>query len=125
MIALTCEWGNDLSVGPTGDIGTTLVQNEIQQRIVRRLLTNAGDCIWHLNYGAGLGSYVGEPYSPGDIESTILNQFQHEALVATNPLPTVQINQSMTGSISTISVFVQYQVAGANIMGSVVLGLSG
>jgi hypothetical protein len=124
MISLTCEWGGDLSVSPTGDIGTVLAQSELQQRIVRRLLTNPGDYIWHLGYGAGLGGYVGEPYSPNNIESTILNQIQHETLVAANPLPAVQINQSMSGPLSTISVFVEYQVVGANTTGSVVLSLS-
>ena len=71
MIALVCEWGGDLSVGPTGDIGVAPVQTEVQQRIIRRLLTNAGDYIWHINFGGGLGSYIGKPYSSALIEGTV------------------------------------------------------
>jgi hypothetical protein len=123
MITIVCDWGADLSVGPSGDINVTIVQANVQQRVVRRLLTNPGDYIWHTNYGAGLGGYVGKPYSPGNIDGAILNQLQLEPLVAATPAPTVQINQSTTGPSATISVTVQYQVAGTSAENSVVLGL--
>ncbi|MGA3000245.1 MAG: hypothetical protein ABSE20_00825 [Acetobacteraceae bacterium] len=123
MITIVCDWGADLSVGPSGDINVTIVQANVQQRVVRRLLTNPGDYIWHTNYGAGLGGYVGKPYSPGNIDGAILNQLQLEPLVAATPAPTVQINQSTTGPSATISVTVQYQVAGTFAENSVVLGL--
>jgi len=123
MITIVCDWGADLSVGPSGDINVTIVQANVQQRVVRRLLTNPDDYIWHTNYGAGLGGYVGKPYSPGNIDGAILNQLQLEPLVAATPAPTVQINQSTTGPSATISVTVQYQVAGTFAENSVVLGL--
>ena len=55
MDALFCPWGGDLSVGPGGDISVAPVEAEVEQRIIRRLLTNTGDYIWHISYGAGLG----------------------------------------------------------------------
>jgi hypothetical protein len=122
MKTIVCEWGGDLAVGPSGDINVAPLQANVQQRLVRRLLTNPGDYIWHTDYGAGLGGYVGQPYSPGIIEGVILNQLQLEPLVATTPAPMVQINQSATGPFSTISVNVQYQVAGTSTEHSVVLG---
>jgi hypothetical protein len=39
MIAVVCDWGGDLSVGSGGDIAVAPVQIEIQQRLIRRLLT--------------------------------------------------------------------------------------
>src|ERR1700722_19689144 len=113
-MTIVCDWGSDLSVGPTGDINVTSVQENVQQRVVRRLLTNPGAYIWHTDYGAGLGGYVGRPYSPGNIVGAILNQLQLEPLVAATPAPTVQINQSTTGPFSSTSVTVQYLVAGTS-----------
>jgi phage baseplate assembly protein W len=123
VITIVCDWGGDLTVGPSGDIGVTQVQSNVRQRVIRRLLTNPGDYIWHTDYGAGLGSYVGEPYSPNFIEGAILNQLQLEALVAAIPAPTVRTNQLQSGSFSTSSITVQYQVSGTLADNSVVLGL--
>ena len=123
MITVICDWGADLSVGPGGDINVASVQTSLQQRVVRRLLTNPGSYIWHTDYGAGLGGYVGKPYSPGNIEGTILNQLLLEPLVASTPRPTVQVNQSPAGSFSSTSVTVQYQAAGTSAEDSVVLNL--
>lgn len=123
MITIVCDWSGDLSVGPSGDINTSPIQANVHQRLVRRLLTNPGDYIWHTDYGAGLGGYVGQPYSPGNIESAILNQLQLEPLVAATPTPTVQIGQSAAGPFETTSVTVQYQVAGTSTENSVLLAL--
>jgi hypothetical protein len=123
LITIVCDWGTDLSVGPSGDINVTPVQSNVQQRLVRRLLTNTGDYIWHTNYGAGLGGYVGQPYSPANIEGAIVNQLQLEPLLAATPAPTVQINQSATGPFASISVTVQYQIAGTSTENSVVLDI--
>jgi hypothetical protein len=123
MIALICDWGGDLSVGPSGDIAVSPVQSEIQQRIVRRLLTNSGDYIWHATYGASLGRYVGIPFSSSVVENTILNQLLYESLVVATPPPTVQINQSQGGVFSKTSVAVQYQTVGMTTASSVAFGL--
>jgi hypothetical protein len=124
VIAIVCDWGGDLSVGPGGDIAVAPVQTEIQQRLVRRLLTNAGDYIWHTDYGAGLGDYVGETYSSNLIEGTISSQLQYESLISVSPPPSIQISQSSAGDFSTTSVTVQYQVVGTFTGTSTVLGLT-
>ena len=49
-------WGNDLAFSATGDLATADVPTLTQQRVLRRLLTNPGDYIWELDYGAGLAS---------------------------------------------------------------------
>jgi hypothetical protein len=121
MIALVCDWGGDLFVGPTGDIGVADASSEIQQRIIRRLLTNSGDYIWHTEYGAGLGLYVGEPYSPGLVEDTILLQLQQEQLVAASPSPTVQIDQNPAQALSSLSITISYQVKGMSTGTSIVV----
>jgi hypothetical protein len=121
MITIACDWGADLSIGPTGDIKMTAVLASVQQRIIRRLLTNQGDYIWHTNYGAGLGSYVGDPYAQTAIKGNILNQLQLEALVAMTPAPTIQTNRSLTGPFSAMSVTVRYWVADSFTANSIVL----
>lgn len=123
MIAIACRWGGDLAVGPSGDISVAPIQAEVQQRLVRRLLTNPGDYVWHTEFGAGLGSYVGEGYSPSLIEGAILNQLQLETLVAATPAPSVQTSLSSTGPFSTISVAVQFRVSGQSMPNSVTLNL--
>jgi len=124
VIAIICDWGGDLSIGPGGDIAVAPIQTEIQQRLVRRLLTSAGDYIWHTVYGAGLGNYVGETYSPNLIDGTILSQLQFESLISVSPPPSVQVSQSLVGAFSTTSVTVQYQVVGTFTGTSTVLGLT-
>jgi hypothetical protein len=123
LIAVVCGWGGDLCAGPSGDIATAPAPTELQYRIVRRLLTNQGDYIWHSSYGAGLGVFVGDTYSAGTVETTIQNQLQHEALVASSPAPTIQMGQSPTGDFGTKSVMIQYQINGIFTGSSVVLEL--
>jgi len=110
VIAISCDWGGDLSVGASGDISTISIEMDVKQRIIRRLLTNSGDYIWHSHYGAGLGSYVGSPRSYGIIEDIILKQIQLERLVAVTPAPSVQIDKPSSGLLSNTSVLVQYQI---------------
>jgi hypothetical protein len=122
MIAVICDWGGDLVIGASGDIATVSMQADVQQRVIRRLLTNPGDYVWHDDYGAGLGNFVGERSSQSVIKSTILNQLLLEALVSKTPPPTVQTSQSLTGLFSATSVTVQYEVVGTPGTRSLVLG---
>ncbi len=54
MYDLSHQWGDDLTVGPTGDMALVTGSVFGQQRVLRRLMTNPGDYIWQLDYGAGL-----------------------------------------------------------------------
>jgi len=108
--------GGDLQLGPTGDLllvdGTTLGQ----QRVLRRLLTNPGDYIWNLSYGAGLPAMVGQPANARAIEAIIRAQISQESVVATTPAPVVLVNVGTDGTI-----FVDLQYTDAVIGQTVVL----
>ncbi len=92
-------WGGDLSATLTGDLelasGTTLGQ----QRVLRRLLTNPGDYIWHLQYGAGLAQFVGRPCNVADINATIRSQIFMETSVARLPEPIIEVQNNHNGSV--------------------------
>jgi phage baseplate assembly protein W len=93
------QFGSDLSIGPTGDLalasGTTLVQ----QRVLRRVLTNPGDYIWQPGYGARLARYVGQPTNPLQIRATIRSQIFQEPSVARTPEPVIDVEADDTGTI--------------------------
>lgn len=82
-------FGNDLSVSATGDILMVDGTPRGQQRVLRRLLTNPQDYIWHLEYGAGLGLYVGQTTDPDIITAIERQQVMQEAAVAPSPDPVV------------------------------------
>ncbi len=92
-------WGEDLSVGATGDIalaaGTTLGQ----QRVLRRLLTNPGDYIWQPDYGAGLGQFIGLPVDASQIRAVVRGQIFREAVVARTPEPVIDVQSNQDGSV--------------------------
>jgi hypothetical protein len=83
------EWGNDLVVGSGGDLALSTGSDTTSQRVFRRLLTNPGDYIWNLDYGGGLGQFVGIPAYPADIEGIISTQLALETAVPTTPAPQV------------------------------------
>lgn len=84
--------GSDIVTGPTGDLlpvdGTTLGQ----QRIIRRLFTNAGSYLWHLDYGAGLPSFIGQPKTSTQIQGIVQRQLLLEEAVAQDPPPTCNVS---------------------------------
>ena len=92
-------WGGDLTVTPTGDLGTVDGSNLGQQRVLRRLLTNARDYTWHPDYGGGLGQFVGAVASGRTIEGTIRVQLYSEAAVSHQPEPSVSTTKLSDGSV--------------------------
>ena len=58
--------GGDIDSSSTGDLRTATGSERTKQRILRRLLTNPGEYLFHPGYGAGLGKKVGEPVKPGE-----------------------------------------------------------
>jgi hypothetical protein len=91
--------GSDLALGPTGDLAAVVDPTEGTQRVLRRLLTNPGDYIWNLTYGAGLGSMVGSPASAPAIQGLITSQMLQEAAVAQSPLPQVSVSSDNNGTV--------------------------
>lgn len=100
MIDLYHYFGSDLSVGPTGDLAITFGTQFGQQRIVRRLLTNPGDYIWHNDYGGGVGRMIGTPTNALAIQGIIRGQISKEAAVSPTPTPIVTVQATNTGTVT-------------------------
>ena len=86
---------SDLYPSVTGDLLDIADSTKTKQRILRRLLTNPGDDIWHPNYGAGLQRYIGMPLSEdllSEISALITSQILLENTVSQNPAPTITLN---------------------------------
>jgi phage baseplate assembly protein W len=79
-----------------------------QQRVLRRLLTNPGDYIWHLDYGAGLAQFIGRPVSPLQISAVIRSQIFKESAVARQPEPVIDVQLSPGGGTGTVYVYIRY-----------------
>jgi hypothetical protein len=82
-------WGGDLGLSATGDLSLARGTDLGQQRVLRRLLTNAGDYMWHLQYGAGLGQFVGQAGAAASAQGVVYRQIFSEAVVSRQPAPVV------------------------------------
>ena len=98
MYDLYLDWGTDLSVSSTGDLAVVTGSTWTTQRIIRRLLTNAGDYLWKLDYGGGLASFVGSTTLANEIEAIIRSQIALEQAVPSSPAPTVSVLPTGAGS---------------------------
>lgn len=101
-------FGDDLSVSHTGDL--LLADGLIlsQQRILRRLLTNPGDYIWDLTFGAGLPQYIGLALTSSlykEITGVIVSQMYLETTVAQSPTPTVSLKAKQDSLFVSITYF--------------------
>jgi phage baseplate assembly protein W len=109
------QWGADIATGPTGDIavasGSPLLG---QQRLLRRLLTNPGDYIWQLEYGAGLARFIGQPVNVAQIRAVIRSQIFKEAGVARQPEPLIDVQVAPGGAAGTVYVHIRYVDAETN-----------
>jgi len=83
-------FGGDLQLSAVGDLLAVDGVLESNQRILRRLMTNAGDYIWQLTYGAGLPKRIGSTIDISEMNSLIASQMFLEQSVVQNPAP--QIN---------------------------------
>lgn len=86
-------------VGPTGDLATAAGTLLGTQRVLRRLLTNSGDYIWQLRYGAGLAQFVGRPVNALQIRAVIRAQIFKEAVVARAPEPVITVTGEGNGAV--------------------------
>ena len=102
MSDLAHIFGGDIGAAANGDLATAAGSTLGQQRVLRRLLTNAGDYIWQLTYGAGLPTMIGTPVQPDAISGLVRSQIFLEATVARSPAPAV-VTQA-AGSIVSLSI---------------------
>lgn len=102
MADLHLPWGGDLSVAPAGDLLLVDGDDLGTQRVLRRLLTNLGDVVFHSEYGAGLASFVGMPAIPERIAALIRAQAVQESIVARTPAPQVSITSTQDGTLLAV-----------------------
>ncbi|MCB8880419.1 hypothetical protein ACELLULO517_09260 [Acidisoma cellulosilytica] len=102
MSDLSLVFGGDLAVAAHGDLAALSGSALGQQRVLRRLLTNAGDYIWQLNYGAGLPTMIGTPAQAASIAGLVKSQIFLEGAVARSPAPAVTVETS--GSIVSLTI---------------------
>ncbi len=100
--------GADLVIGTVGDLATADGTIYVQQRVLRRLMTNRGDDIWDLGYGGGLPSFVGMPVNATSLETKVRDQLLLEAAVARLPVPTVTI---LSAADNTVTLTITYSDA--------------
>jgi phage baseplate assembly protein W len=89
-------WGQDIQFSASGDDLLATGITELNQRIVRALLTPPGTYIWHPTYGAGLGRFVGRALSVEEfalIKSLIGSVLALEPNVQKQPPPTYTTRQ--------------------------------
>lgn len=99
-------FSSDVIISGTGDLSTVGGTTETQQRILRRLLTNPGDYLWHPEYGAGVGQYVGKTTAElQPLKAMIISQVLLEKAVAASPAPVVTLISDMTKLTCTIQYF--------------------
>lgn len=99
--------GGDIGTSPTGDLGLVNGDTRTQQRIVRRLVTNPGDYIFHTDYGAGLPQKIGQTLDIGALRGLIRSQVLKEEGVAQTPEPQVDVASITNG----VSVHIRYTSA--------------
>ena len=115
--------GSDLSIAATGDLLGVSDAAAVSQRVLRRLLTNVGDYVWALTYGAGLPHFVGQTIDVVRLQAVIRNQLQLEASVARVPLPTATVTANPDGTVAATITFTD-AATGTVQQPSVVLGAS-
>lgn len=96
-------WGQDTQFSASGDDLLATGVTELNQRIVRALLTPPGTYIFHPTYGAGLGRFVGRALSAEqltEIQSLINSVVMAEPDVQKQPAPSITYQHDATGLLS-------------------------
>ncbi len=96
--------GADLGASPSGDLAFVDGTLAGQQRVLRRLITNAAEYLFHPDYGAGLPQRVGSTLDVNEVAATIRAHLATEAAVAREPAPVVDVRAIAGG----VAVRVQY-----------------
>lgn len=104
LVDINHYFGSDISTSATGDMAQASGTTRGTQRVLRRLLTNPGDYIFHPEYGAGLARYIGAILNIEEIKALIIGQMALEESVSQFPEPDVRITSIQGG----ISVYIRY-----------------
>lgn len=102
-------FGSDVSF-VDGDLSVSVEMTETQQNIIRALLTNEKDYLWH-DYGTGIGAYVGEDSGKLlELKGRCISQVSKASGVAASPPPSVLFKMVA----NTLTVSIQYTDAVTN-----------
>lgn len=116
MVDISLEWTDDFQVDSTGDLMTVDGDDEVRQRLERRLFTHVVGYVWHPDYGAGLPQKIGEPLSISAVRSVVAAQLALEASVAPNPPAQLTVSASKNQpSLVTISILYWDAKTGATV----------
>lgn len=105
------QWGGDLEIGASGDLAVVVGHQGVQQRVLRRLLTNPGAYIWNVHYGAGLPNFIGTTASRGQIEAVVRSQIMREAAFARSPGVEITVSDLNDPEMGTFEVNIRYESA--------------
>ena len=114
MHDLSHQWGSDLLIASDGDLSVSGASDLCKERLLRRLLTNTDDYIWHPRYGAGLAGFIGQPGNAARIRAVVRSQVFREAAVARTPEPVVDVVMGSDGDPTTVYVHIRYVDAESN-----------
>jgi hypothetical protein len=104
---LWLEWDSDFQVSATGDLSIVDGDDEVRQRLERRLFTVVKGYVWHPAYGAGLPQKIGSVLSVSQIRSIVASQLALEASVAANPPAQLTVSAS-PNEPDNIMIAIQY-----------------
>ena len=100
-------FSGDLATAATGDLLPAAGVDRANQRILRRLLTNPGDYLWHPDYGAGLPARIGSTFDAAEMEGLIRAQMFLEEAVAHDSEPEITLTPIPDG----VRVAIRYTLA--------------
>jgi hypothetical protein len=100
MADVSLEWHDDFQVDATGDLLLVDGDDEVRQRLERRLFTAVQGYVWHPEYGAGLPQKVGSVLSYSEIRAICSSQLTLEASVAPSPPAQLYVSGQPGGLVS-------------------------
>lgn len=92
------DWGGDVFASPSGDLQQVSRVEKSKERVIRRLLTNPGEMLFHPEYGGGIPRRVGTIVNAAEITAMIRTQMTLEASVAQTPAPVIVVTPTMDGA---------------------------
>jgi len=124
MASVSLPWGTDLQISPTGGLLLVDGAGAVQERIIRRFLTNpvaqdsngavTAECdyVFHPTYGGGARRYVAAPIT-SELKSKCAQKLTEQCLkepnVTNNPAPVINVgttsdNAGLAVSASVVTV---------------------
>ncbi len=114
MSDLSHYWGSDLTLAANGDLLVATDTTEVNQRILRALMTSPGDYLFHMQYGVGVGQYVGKALTATDyakIRAAVRSVVVRDPEVAQTPTPQINFRVNAQGYV-LVSISYTYKPSG-------------